>query len=112
MIKKKTKVKFLNAELEKIYKNLQNGNDEEKRLHKWIKNAIDDLEKDGFCGVSIPKKLIPKKYSKLVEGYSLWKYDLPSAYRMIYVLENDEIYIYTIILEWFDHKKYNKIFKY
>ena len=112
MIKKPTKVQFMNKELEVSYKSLKNGDEQGKRLYKWIKRAIDDLEENGFCGVSIPKNRIPKKYLKLIEGYSLWKYDLPSGYRIIYVLENDEVRIYTIILEWFDHKNYERTFKY
>ncbi len=47
-----------------------------------------------------------------MEGYSLWKYDLPSGFRIIYVLENNEVQIYSIILEWFDHKNYERNFKY
>ena len=112
MIEKPTKVMFKNTELEQIYKDLKNGDNQEKRLHKWISRAIDDLERNGFCGSSIPKDRIPKKYLKEIEGYSLWKYDLPSGYRIIYILENDEVQIYSILLEWFEHKTYERIFKY
>jgi mRNA-degrading endonuclease RelE of RelBE toxin-antitoxin system len=102
----------MNENLESSYKSLKDGDEQEKRLYKWIKRAIEDLSENGFCGASIPKDRIPKKYLKLIEGYSLWKYDLPSGYRIIYVLENDEVRIYSIILEWFDHKNYERTFKY
>ncbi len=39
-------------------------------------------------------------------------YDLPSAWRLIYTIESDEIKIVSIILEWFDHKDYEKKFNY
>ncbi len=112
MIKKRTKVLFVNKELERTYKSLSRGDEQQKRLYKWINRAIDDLEENGFCGVAIPKDRLPKKYLRLIEGYSLWKYDLPSGYRIIYVLENDKVQIYSIILEWFNHKEYVRTFRY
>ncbi|MCH8520014.1 MAG: hypothetical protein LAT82_04640 [Nanoarchaeota archaeon] len=91
---------------------LKNGTHEEQRLYKWITRAIQDLKEDAFCGVSIPKNRIPKKYQSIFEAKSVWKYDLPSAYRLIYTIENNEIEVFTIVLEWFDHKSYEKTFKY
>ena len=43
---------------------------------------------------------------------NLWKYDLPNAWRLIYTVDTDEVMIVAIILEWFDHKDYEKRFKY
>jgi len=43
---------------------------------------------------------------------NLWKYDLTNGWRLIYTIESDEIRIISIILEWFDHKNYEKRFGY
>ena len=36
----------------------------------------------------------------------------PSAWRLVYTIESDEAKIVNIILEWFDHKEYEKRFHY
>ncbi|MEK6837806.1 MAG: hypothetical protein AABX69_04085 [Nanoarchaeota archaeon] len=40
------------------------------------------------------------------------KYDLPNAWRRIYTIDADEVRIVSIIPEWFDHKEYEKRFRY
>lgn len=114
MIKKlkPARVIFHDNNLYDTYSNLKNGTHEEKRLHKWISRAIEDLKNDAFCGSAVPKDRIPKKYYDVFEARTIWKYDLPSAYRLIYTIENNEVEVFTIVLEWFDHKTYEKIFKY
>ena len=103
---------FHNRTLYNTYKKLEFGNFDEKNLYKWITRAIEDLKHDAFCGLAIPKDRIPKKYLVDFDAKSIWKYDLPKAYRLIYTIENDNIEVFSIFLEWFDHKKYDKVFKY
>jgi hypothetical protein len=44
---------------------------------------------------------------------NLWKYDLPDGWRLIYTLSTpNKIEILAIILEWFDHKNYERRFGY
>jgi hypothetical protein len=43
---------------------------------------------------------------------NLWKYDMPSAWRLLYSLKTEEIEIVAIILEWLDHKNYERRFGY
>ncbi len=112
MKKLNSRVIFHSKELYETYKKLEDGTFEEKKLYKWINRAIEDLKEDAFSGLAISKDKIPKKYQKEFEARSVWKYDLPRAYRLIYTIENNEIEIFAIILEWFDHKTYEKIFKY
>jgi len=38
--------------------------------------------------------------------------DLPDGWRLVYTIKEDEVRILNIILEWFDHKDYEKRFKY
>jgi len=81
-------------------------------LYKFIDRAIDDLKQNPTCGIKIPKKMWPKVYVQKYRITNLWKYDLPNAWRLIYTVESDKVKIMSIILEWFDHKGYEKRFKY
>lgn len=77
-----------------------------------INQALDNIEKNAFCGVQIPKKLIPKVYVDKYDVKNLWKYDLPKGWRLIYSVANDEVVVISLIIEWFDHKMYERKFKY
>ncbi len=109
---KEIKVAFISKQLKEEYENLSAGKFEEKELYLSIEKAIVQLKKDSFVGVKIQKKLWPKIYIKKYQIKNLYKYDLLNAYRLIYTIETDEIMIVNIILEWFDHKDYEKRFKY
>ena len=108
----KSTAHFADEKLKKAYDKLKDSKIEDKEIYKWVSRAIDDLEKNAFCGIQIPKKLIPKTYIKKYEIDNLWKYDLPKGWRLIYSVASDKILIISIIMEWMDHKKYEKRFKY
>ena len=59
-----------------------------------------------------PKKLWPKDYVKKYNIDNLWKYDLPNAWRLIYTIKADQITVLAVVLEWFDHKDYERRFRY
>ena len=105
-------VSFISKKIKDEYVSLQDSKFEDKQLYDFISRAIDDLKKNPMCGVKIPKKLWPRSYVKQYEVTNLWKYDLPNAWRLVYTIETDEVKIVNIILEWFDHKNYEKRFKY
>lgn len=105
-------VAFVNKNLKNTYFNLKEGKFEEKKLFEFVTRAINDLKENPFCGVKIPKKLWPKEYIKKYGINNLRKYNLPNAWRLIYTLEGDEIKIISMILEWFNHKDYERRFKY
>ena len=105
-------VAFISKKLKEEFKSLDSGKFEDKQLYNFIERAISDLKENPMCGTKIPKKLWPKEYSKKYEVTNLWKYDLPNAWRLVYTIESDEIKIMNIILEWFNHKAYEKRFKY
>ena len=109
----KTEVRFGNEHLKKAYNELNNRTFQEALLKKWLDRAIGDLEINAFCGTQIPKKLIPKEYEiKFGTIHNLWKYDLPNGWRMIYTIKKDKVVVLSIILEWLNHKDYEKRFKY
>ena len=85
----------------------------EKNLHEQLVKAFKNLEDDAFCGIQIPKRLIPKEYFiRFGSLNNLWKYNLPDAWRLIYTIKNNHVSVLSVILEWMDHKEYEKRFKY
>ncbi|MCX6665137.1 MAG: hypothetical protein NT038_03615 [Euryarchaeota archaeon] len=73
---------------------------------------FDDIKEKYTCGIFIPKRLIPVEYVKKYGIDNLWKYDLPSGWRLLYSVKADDVVILTIILEWLPHKKYERRFHY
>jgi Txe/YoeB family toxin of Txe-Axe toxin-antitoxin module len=109
---KKTAVGFISEKLKKEFDLLKAGKYEDKQLYVFIDRAIDDLKEKPKCGIKIPKNYWPKDYVKTYKITNLWKYDLPNGWRLIYTIENDEVKIVSIILEWFNHKDYERRFGY
>jgi len=109
---KEIKVVFVDEKLKRAYLKLKNSKTEDKLLFEWLNRAFDDLKKNPFCGIQIPKKQIPKLYIKKYKIDNLWKYDLPKGWRLIYSVIGDEVRIISIIIEWVDHKNYERKFGY
>jgi len=106
---KPSKVKFISEKLEKDFESLS----EQDPIKKSIKRALKDLKINAFSGIQIPKKLFPKEYIQKYNINNLWKYDLPQGWRLIYTITREnEIEIICAILEWMDHKNYERRFKY
>jgi hypothetical protein len=91
---------------------LENGDASERQMFNYILRAKNDIKENAFCGIPLSKRLIPEKYKKLGID-NIWKYDLPNGWRLIYTITSpNKAEIITIIIEWFDHKEYEKRFKY
>lgn len=106
---KPSRVVFINNELEESYNSLKEGD----FVKKAITRAIQDLKENAFSGIQLPKRLIPKKYVHKYGINNLWKYDLPKGWRLLYTITADnEVELISAILEWFDHKEYERRFKY
>ena len=56
----KSVVYFGDEKLKAAFENLKDSKVEDKMLYKWVLRAIKDLEENAFCGIQVPKKLIPK----------------------------------------------------
>ena len=108
----KCKVVFADERLKKAFESLCDSKTEDQKLHKWLNRAFDDIARDAFSGIQIPKRLIPKKYIETYEIDNLWKYNLPNAWRLLYSVARDEVIIVSVILEWLPHKEYERRFKY
>jgi len=103
---------FATEKLRKAYEGLEKGRFEEKELAGFLKRAVDDLSEDPFSGTQIPSSLWPREYVQKYRINNLRKYDLPNGWRLVYTLRGTEIKIISIILEWYDHKDYERRFGY
>ncbi len=112
-MEKKSIIRYAEPKLKKALEELENSATENQNLYNFINRALDDLEENAFCGIQIPKKLIPKEYIRKYGIDNCWKYNLPNAWRLIYsVVDAGEIKVISLILEWHKHKKYDRKFKY
>lgn len=105
-------VGFIDKKLKKEFEDLKSKKFQDQELYKFIDGAMDDMKKNPSCGIKIPKKLWPRVYIQKYKITNLWKYDLPNGWRLIYTIDTDEIKILSIILEWLNHKEYERKFKY
>ena len=108
----KSKIEFVEVKTQKALQDLKDSRTEDKRLYKWIFRAFEDLEENAFCGIQLPKRLIPRVYFDKYGIDNLWKYDLPKGWRLIYSVANGQVRVLSIILEWIDHKNYEQRFNY
>ena len=106
---RKFQVVFIDEKTERQFNEL----DEDDEVKKCIKRAIEDIKQNAFCAIPIPKKLIPCEYIQKYNVTNLWKYDLPDGWRLVYTITTpNKIEIISVILEWFNHKAYERRFNY
>ena len=104
-------IRFFDDSIKVAFYKLEKGDNSEKELFRLMNQAIDNIEQNAFCGIQVPKRLIPPEYTKK-NIKNLWKYDLPRGWRLMYSIVNEELVVVSIVLEWFDHKEYERRFKY
>ncbi|MCK5040140.1 MAG: hypothetical protein KAR87_04190 [Candidatus Aenigmarchaeota archaeon] len=109
----KSQIVFCQEKLKNAFLSLKNSKlHEERQIYRWLERAFVDLEENAFCGIQIPKKLIPASYIQKYEIDNLWKYNLPNAWRLTYSIKGSEIKVVSIVVEWMSHKEYEKRFGY
>jgi len=109
---REVKIVFANKNIKNAYEKLKTTTTEDKQLYLLLNRAFDDIKKNYARGIFIPKRLILVEYVKKYGIDNLWKYDLPSGWRLLYSVKADDVVILTIILEWLPHKKYERRFHY
>jgi hypothetical protein len=107
-----SEIRFADEKIKEAFYKLENGDASEKELFRFIDQAINNIEKNAFCGIQIPKKQIPKEYLKNFGAMNLWKYDLPNAWRLIYTIRGGKAFVVSVVLEWMSHKEYERKFNY
>lgn len=106
---KASRVVFISEELERDFHILK----DDDPIKKAMRRAINDLRENAFSGIQIPKRLMPREYVQKYGINNLWKYDLPRGWRLLYTVTTDnEVELISAILEWFDHKDYERRFGY
>lgn len=81
-------------------------------LLRSLNKAIDNLKHNPFIGDKIPRRYIPKNTARLYETNKLYRIELSGYWRLIYTIIGDEIKIIALILEFMNHKEYDKRFNY
>ena len=106
------KITFIDKNLEQTFNNLS----EKDPIKKGLIKAIRDIKVDFGVGRLITKDTHDKsRIKKILDKYkldNLMVYGLPSAWRMLYsITRSEDIKIVAIILDWMDHKDYEKLLK-
>ncbi len=107
-----SRIRFADDKVKAAFDKLLEGKTEDKQLFEFLNRAFKDIEENAFCGIRISKKLIPKEYKKKYGVDNLWKYNLPNAWRLLYSVAKEEVIVVSIVLEWMDHKNYERKFGY
>ena len=81
-------------------------------LRKAISRAIARFKENAFCGERLRKELIPKEYIRKYGINNLSWYQLPSAWRLVYSVVLTDNKTIVMVIEYFDHKEYEKRFGY
>ncbi|MBN2517443.1 MAG: hypothetical protein JXB14_01220 [Candidatus Altiarchaeota archaeon] len=85
---------------------------ENQTLLRGIENAIKILKENIHIGRQWEKDQIPKKYIEKYDVRNLWRIELPLRWRLIYTMRSSEIEIINLILDFYNHKEYDKTFGY
>ena len=105
-----TKIEFANLNLKRAFEDLV---DSDQRLYKEIEKAFEDILVNKYCGRNVRKKLIPRGLIKKYNINNLWIYNLRKDWRLLYTLTNSgEINILAVVLDWMNHKDYERLFKF
>ncbi len=103
------KIIFIDNSLEKTFNDLP----EKDSIKKALKRAIVDIKNNCYAGRNVKKKLIPRKLINKYKINNLWIYNLPSGWRLLYSITSPEkVEIIAVILDWMDHKDYERLFKF
>jgi len=82
------------------------------QLLSSINTAIKNLKANPYYGDLIPRKYISKGVFQRYGTDKIFRVELVGFWRLLYTLIGEEVKIIAFILEFMDHKRYNKIFGY
>ena len=61
-----SEIRFVEEAIKEAFYKLQKGDSSEKELFKFINQAIDNIEKNAFCGIQIQKKTNSQRVYKKI----------------------------------------------
>ncbi len=103
------KIRFVDEKLKQAFEEAEKS---DPRLYKEIEKAMTDICNNAFCGRNVKKSLIPKELAKKYELKNLWIYNLRVDWRLLYTVGKDEIDILAVVLDWINHKDYERLFNF
>jgi Txe/YoeB family toxin of Txe-Axe toxin-antitoxin module len=107
-IKLSDEIIFADNKVEEAFNSLK----ENDWLKKAIQRAIINLKQNAFTGEKIRNDLIPKEYIQKYNIENLFWYSLPKGWRLVYSVAGDNVKVLAIIIEYFNHKDYERRFRY
>ena len=96
----------------KLKETAEKGNGASQILLKKVDKAIGKLKENYKAGDHVPKDRIPPFYMMNYGITNLWKLNIDQDFRLIYTIRGTEVEVMSVLLEFFDHKAYNKRFGY
>ena len=103
-------VRFVDEKLKEAFEKLK---EKDKELYDELEKSFSEICKNAFCGRNVKKDLIPKKFIQKYNINNLWVYNLRAGWRMLYFITTpDKIEVLAIILDWMNHKDYERLFKF
>jgi Txe/YoeB family toxin of Txe-Axe toxin-antitoxin module len=106
------KIRFADEKIKKAFEELEHSITEDRQVYNSLNLAFKNIGENAFCGIQIPKRLIPKEYLQKYGIDNCWKYGLPKGWRLLYSVARQEALVVSIILEWGKHKRYDRKFGY
>ncbi len=103
---------FIDEPARQAFSPLASGKTEDKDLSRELKIAFDAIALDAFCGIQVPKRLIPKSYLSKYQLDNLWIYNFHKSWRLMYTIAGDGENVIALIIEWLPHKEYERRFGY
>lgn len=105
----KCSIRFIDESVRDTFYKLEHSTSEDKKLYQAIRRTFVRIENNGESGILIKKKQIPKRYLIKYKLTSLWKYNLPGYWRLLYTIANDENGDrIAVIIKWMTHEQYDK----
>jgi hypothetical protein len=108
----KASVFFADDRIKESFFALASSRTENEEIYRTLNESFDALALDAFCGIQVPKRLIPKSYITRYGIDNLWKYNFHKNWRLMYSVAGDGTNVIVLILEWLPHKEYERRFGY
>jgi len=103
-------IRFADAKLKAAFEELEKS---DKELYDQVERALLEISKNVFCSRNVRKKLIPRRLIQKYGINNLWIYNLPRSWRLLYSVTNpSKVEVLALILDWIDHKDYERLFKF
>ena len=108
----KSALYFADDQVRQTFLQLRSGRAEEKEIYDQLNGVFDIIATDPFCGIQVPKRLIPKVYLTKYGIDNLWKFNFHKNWRLMYSVAGNGTELVTLVLEWLPHKEYERRFRY